>query len=1815
MKKNLWKARITSLLLALLLLTGAPLASLAQESPAILTGLGIREAEYSLILEGSLDEGLLDQLLPLLDMKQVKTIFFVPALKLAEEPRLAQRILQAGHGLGNYLLKGEHKVQDLDPAQQQRSIGRSQEILSQAMEGTAPRYLKANLSEYTPQLLEFIREAGIPYVLKPGIYLNHSSFKTPEQAAAYVSKLSHGSLISFKINQPLAAEELPEVAPRPTDVYTPEATPGPKEGASVEPTLPVELRILQVLDWLLSALNHRGMRSVAPEDLLLRQGSDFARILHQVQAEDHSQALAEGIAENSPEAFVIQAGFTKYREISLVLEGEASPATLERILELFRARGIHATFFIPGMAALGMPETVQAILSEGHALGNYLLEGERHIEQKDLSQQVKSLHRAQMILRELGATPAVFKGNAALLDAGLLRAVAAVGIGDAVQASHYLNHTSFKSAGEAAGYVARIQPGSIIFIKMNQALDAAEFNRTAAPTASPTASQQPVQDNSDRQTPAPDLGVEDRLLQVVEWLSQALLDSGLATADLMRLKAHQQDPQVQKIARLMADQADDQTLADRKDGAKPAALLRSGPDSLANKHISLVFEGHVSEEGLRQLAALLHQYQVPGTFFLPGEDLLFLADVLEDFPSQGHQLGNYFLAGEKGSRSRSFADNYKSLHTAQLIAQEVTGQAPTLFKANDAPLDEALLKAGAAAGLQAGLVPLDYLNHTSFASQEQAAGYAMNSLPGAILAFKINDSLSEEEAPGTKQGPSPSPEAGAHPSPSPSPSPAPEAGTAALSAEARLLQQVAWLLEAYANRNTVFLQPQQIAQQQLISYPDGFRNSARMRAGEAPDFGDAPQAQVLRAGYSRIKESSLIIEAVNDIQTVAGIAELLNRFQLKATFFLPARLVHEHKDQVRQLVDAGHQLGNYLLGGETAAHRLNPAWLAYNLSLSQAIYQEEAGQLPQLFKGNLTEHSPDLLQVLKAAGIPYALSPNVVLNHTSFRSQEQADGYVSRILPGSLITFKVDQVIDASELPKAVKENTAAPQASPEPEATGLLIPLIVTPKPEAEQEVPDSPALQVAQWLITALFREGFELIPPQQLVQGQESDYAALVQLVEESALPDGLLAALRNPPQAAPVLSAQPVLEKEISLVIEGTARTETYEALLDLLKEHQAKALFFLPAKEALDQGDLVGRILDAGHRVGNYGYQGEARMEELDQEQLAASLYKAQVVLTNLSGQRPELFKGRLTAYTQAVQQVVSAVELKASLLPSIFVNHSSFRDSNQAMAYAQKTPWGSILSLKLNQALDASELPPPTATPQASPDATQAPAATPLPTPVPDTMPEGLDNEGRLLKIAQWLLDSYAKEGFAFVSPEQVQLDKSEALANLQNRTLSPTGQSRPLLTEVRTTDRELSLLLPLPRDAGGVAALAHALRETGVKAVISVNGNDIIAHADSILQLSAEGHQVVSGGFSGRSITGLSYRDATLEIAKNNLLMERKLGFTSAYYAPMLGQAGEELLQAAHDLGITALGYTQRAVPQEEQSPQAVLEDRFRWGVRRGEILSLYLSDYSDKQGLIEAVNKLVEDTGYRLVTARQLTDNTYEFKPLTEIPGWDAVQVNPYYNPQANLLGRYITHLPTTGKTVFLAIDDWGSDKTVTRMLDILAHYNVKATFFVINSRAAKNPNLLRAVAEAGHSIGSHGYDHELMNTLDPAQLQELMVQGYQEVSVALGHAPDLIYQPPQLEMSRESANAVLATGYLSVVGSRLSTHDYKWSADKVQAYVSSNLRYGAILLIHSSDHASANEALPGIIEQVRARGYSFERLIDYLPLTVKDGKVVSK
>jgi peptidoglycan/xylan/chitin deacetylase (PgdA/CDA1 family) len=71
-------------------------------------------------------------------------------------------------------------------------------------------------------------------------------------------------------------------------------------------------------------------------------------------------------------------------------------------------------------------------------------------------------------------------------------------------------------------------------------------------------------------------------------------------------------------------------------------------------------------------------------------------------------------------------------------------------------------------------------------------------------------------------------------------------------------------------------------------------------------------------------------------------------------------------------------------------------------------------------------------------------------------------------------------------------------------------------------------------------------------------------------------------------------------------------------------------------------------------------------------------------------------------------------------------------------------------------------------------------------------------------------------------------------------------------------------------------------------------------------------------------------------------------------------------------------------------------------------------------------------------------------------------------------------ITHVETTTQIAALTFDDGPDPVCTPKLLDLLAKYDARATFFMVGTSARKYPDLVKRVAEAGHAVGNHTWNH---------------------------------------------------------------------------------------------------------------------------------------
>lgn len=99
---------------------------------------------------------------------------------------------------------------------------------------------------------------------------------------------------------------------------------------------------------------------------------------------------------------------------------------------------------------------------------------------------------------------------------------------------------------------------------------------------------------------------------------------------------------------------------------------------------------------------------------------------------------------------------------------------------------------------------------------------------------------------------------------------------------------------------------------------------------------------------------------------------------------------------------------------------------------------------------------------------------------------------------------------------------------------------------------------------------------------------------------------------------------------------------------------------------------------------------------------------------------------------------------------------------------------------------------------------------------------------------------------------------------------------------------------------------------------------------------------------------------------------------------------------------------------------------------------------------------------------------------------------------------------------KTISISFDAaWGNEDT-QQLIDILARYNVKTTFFVVGDWVEKYPESVRALHEAGHEIMNHSNTHAHYNSLTAEEIIADINACNDKIEAITGVRPTLIRCP---------------------------------------------------------------------------------------------------
>jgi peptidoglycan/xylan/chitin deacetylase (PgdA/CDA1 family) len=224
-------------------------------------------------------------------------------------------------------------------------------------------------------------------------------------------------------------------------------------------------------------------------------------------------------------------------------------------------------------------------------------------------------------------------------------------------------------------------------------------------------------------------------------------------------------------------------------------------------------------------------------------------------------------------------------------------------------------------------------------------------------------------------------------------------------------------------------------------------------------------------------------------------------------------------------------------------------------------------------------------------------------------------------------------------------------------------------------------------------------------------------------------------------------------------------------------------------------------------------------------------------------------------------------------------------------------------------------------------------------------------------------------------------------------------------------------------------------------------------------------------------------------------------------------------------------------------------------------------------------------------------------------------TIAVNPKTFPKVGK-AQYQETLPLKNREVVLTFDDGPSAPYTDMVLEALAAECVKATFFVLGSNAAEDPELVARVAQEGHSIGTHTFSHEALNKLPFEDAVKEIDRGIKAATDALpggrGLAP--FFRAPMLELSARLDKHLASRGLMIW---SIDVDSLDWTEIPEEQMVADTIKKlekagKGIVLMHDIQPVTAR-ALPLLLEELKRRNFRVVHVVPAEPKAKKTSGLV--
>ena len=194
------------------------------------------------------------------------------------------------------------------------------------------------------------------------------------------------------------------------------------------------------------------------------------------------------------------------------------------------------------------------------------------------------------------------------------------------------------------------------------------------------------------------------------------------------------------------------------------------------------------------------------------------------------------------------------------------------------------------------------------------------------------------------------------------------------------------------------------------------------------------------------------------------------------------------------------------------------------------------------------------------------------------------------------------------------------------------------------------------------------------------------------------------------------------------------------------------------------------------------------------------------------------------------------------------------------------------------------------------------------------------------------------------------------------------------------------------------------------------------------------------------------------------------------------------------------------------------------------------------------------------------------------------------------------YVWDIPSNEKVIYLTFDDGPTPVITEKVVEILANYKAKATFFCIGKNIAENPATYQQLLDNGHAIGNHTYNHlkgwksgNATYINDVEKTQEIL-------NSKLITQNSKLFRPPYGRIKPSQGKELQNIGYKIIMWDVLAIDwDSSVAKEEVLDNIISNTVDGSIVVLHDSIKASKNMlyALPKVLDHFTKKGYTFKKI----------------